>query len=118
MYTVLFLIIALAAVLVFCGEVFGADNERNTVSTCPMKTKFTKHWAQLLYYVCWAILVIALCADIIFILSTVFSGLQWLWLILILPAAVILLPILATLIAMIIVALVVIIFASCCRWDF
>lgn len=84
MITFLLVIFAIAVAMTMLGEIFGKEPVMgSSFFSYPIKIEFERKWLQVVYRICWAIIIIALSADVTLFLYSqgVLVGLGWLYLV-------------------------------------
>ena len=118
---ILAIIIALAVILTVIGEVWGTD--KGHFWNYPFKITFEDQvkknkGKQIIYRICWVILIIALWIDLIIMLHPILSGFGWLWMLLIIPASTLALIVGSLIIVIVIVVVIMVIKAIFSKIDF
>ena len=91
MITFLIIIFAVAVIITLLGEIFGKEPFMGcNFLTFPFKIQFERKWVNVIYRICWVVLIIALFTDVTLLLYSagVLTGSGWLLLPLSLAVAV------------------------------
>ena len=116
--TALIVIFVLAVLLAGIGELYGKEAyDGSNLLTYPAKIEFERRWLQPIYRICWGLVIIALWVDVILMFKDIFFGIEWLWMVLILPASAVVMVVAAVIVTMLILCFMLAIVACIWHWD-